>query len=371
MSKKLAIIGASYLQLPLVLKAKELGVETHCFAWEQGAVCKDYCDYFYPISVIEKEAILEECKRIGIDGITTIASDLPMPTIAYVSERLNLVSNPYEVSLNATNKGLMRNCFKNAGVPIPKFMNVNTKDETLSKELNYPVIVKPKDRSGSRGVTRVNHKTALEAAIKVALESSLVKEAIVEEFIEGQEVSVETISWKGKHYLLTITDKITSGAPNFVELEHHEPSNQNEKIQEKIREITIDSLNALGIKNGAGHTEVKIDCDGNVFVIEVGARMGGDFIGSHLVELSTGYDYVKGVIDVALNNLISPKLTKKQYAGVYFLCKQTEALMPYFNQKNDFEVAKELQDEDLKTALSSNDRSGYLIYRADKKIKLI
>ncbi len=86
MQKTLAIIGASYIQLPLVLKAKELGVQTICFAWEEGAVCKDVSDEFYPISIIEKEQILEVCRKEGIDGITTIATDVAVPTISYVAK---------------------------------------------------------------------------------------------------------------------------------------------------------------------------------------------------------------------------------------------------------------------------------------------
>ena len=97
MKKKLAIIGASYLQLPLVKKAKEMGLETICFAWEDGAVCKGLADQFYPFSIIEKERILQKCLEIGIDGITTIASDTAVVTVNYVASRMGLRSNPDEV----------------------------------------------------------------------------------------------------------------------------------------------------------------------------------------------------------------------------------------------------------------------------------
>jgi hypothetical protein len=84
--KKLAIVGAGYLQLPLVLKADEMGLETICFAWEEGAICKDYCSRYYPVSVIEKEAILNICRNEQIDGITSIASDVVVPTITYIGK---------------------------------------------------------------------------------------------------------------------------------------------------------------------------------------------------------------------------------------------------------------------------------------------
>lgn len=99
--------------------------------------------------------------------------------------------------------------------------------------------------------------------------------------------------------------------------------------------------------------------------------MGGDFIGSHLVELSTGYDFLKGVIDVALNQFQQPFSKKSKYAGVYFLCKETEHLLPFFKQKNDFDFQKDIQNLELKNITNSNDRSGYLIYQDNKRIELL
>jgi len=127
--KKLAVIGASYLQLPLVKKAKELGLEVHCFAWPEGAVCKDAADYFYPISIVEHEEILKVCQRVKIDGICTIASDVAAPTVAYVAEKMGLIANTYEASVRANNKFLMRNAFSAAGVPCPQYRMVTSVEE--------------------------------------------------------------------------------------------------------------------------------------------------------------------------------------------------------------------------------------------------
>ena len=370
MKKKLAIIGASYLQLPIVLKAKQMGVETHCFAWPEGAICKDFADFFYPISVLDKELILKKCEEINIDGITTIATDMAVPTICYVAEKMNLISNTYNSSIISTNKSEMRKAFEKGNCSIPKFIEVTNCIINL-KGFKFPLIVKPIDRSGSRGVTKVHCEKDLSEAINYAINDSFSKKAIVEEYIEGDEVSVETISWKGQHTILTITDKVTTGPPHFVELAHHQPSNLQTDIQEKIKGETIKCLNALEINYGASHSEFKITPDGEVFVIEVGARMGGDFIGSHLVELSTGYDFLKGVIDVALNQFQQPFPKKSKYAGVYFLCKETEHLLPFFKQKNDFDFQKDIQNLELKNITNSNDRSGYLIYQDNKRIELL
>ena len=288
--KTLAIIGASYLQRPLVEKAKAMGLRTICFAWAEGAVCKDIVDVFYPISIVEKEHILAICQQEHIDGICTIASDVAAPTVAYVAEQMGLVGNSYEASLKANNKYLMRQAFANAGVPCPQFCCVTQCEEDLVEQINtihstmhLPLIVKPSDRSGSLGVTKVNAWDELVPAIDQALSVSFKHEAMVEEYIEGDEISVEYISYNGIHYPLQITDKVTTGAPHFVELEHHQPSALPSTTCDEVHRITQQALTALGVTNGASHSEYRITADGRIYVMEIGARMGGDFIGSYFV----------------------------------------------------------------------------------------
>jgi biotin carboxylase len=367
---KLAIIGASYLQLPLVIKANEMNIETHCFAWPDGAVCADYADYFYPISILEKEEIFNKCKAIGIDGITSIATDMAVPTISFVAEKLNLIANSYYSALISTNKLLMRKAFQNYGCMAPNFIEFKEGNLSLS-QMFYPLIVKPVDRSGSRGVTRVESESELMNSINVAKAESFSSSVIIEEFIEGLEVSVESISWNGRHKILAITDKITTGAPHFVELGHHQPSNLPYYIQEKIKKQTVECLNALNIFFGASHSEFKINTHGEVFVIEVGARMGGDFIGSNLVELSTGFDFLTSTINIAIGKYEEPNLFFNKFSGVYYLSKETEKIYPYFQKENYFDYKKEIFNTDLKLINNSNDRSGYLIYQANNRIELL
>jgi biotin carboxylase len=274
--KKLAILGASYLQLPLVEKARQMGIETHVFAWDNPeAVCKSVADFFYPVSVLEKDAILEKCREIQIDGITTIATDICIPVIAYVAEELHLPGNSLETALKATHKGLMRQAFEKNGVNSPKSGTFTP--ESALPEFDFPLIVKPTDRSGSRGVTLVRNVSGLRAAIERACEESIEGKAVVEEYIEGDEVSVESISFQNEHYILAITDKVTTGSPYFVELEHHQPSVLSDQVQQNIRVETLKALKALQIENGASHAEFKITASGRVVAIEVGARLGGDF----------------------------------------------------------------------------------------------
>lgn len=369
--KKLAILGASYLQKPLVEKANELGIETHCFAWDnKDAICKNVAHYFYPISVLEKEPILKKCEEIKIDGITTIATDICVPTICFVAEKMNLISNSYLSGIISTNKAKMRAAFFLNDVNSPKSIALNKYKIEDFKGFEFPLIVKPTDRSGSRGVVKVSDFHELEIGIKIALEQSIEKQVVVEEFIGGVEVSVESISWRGEHYILAITDKITTGEPHFVELGHHQPSQLAESVKERIIAENLKALDALKIIFGASHSEFKILNNGRIVAIEVGGRMGGDFIGSHLVQLSTGYDFLKGVIDVSLNEFSKPQLKRKNFSGVYFLSKETEYLLPFFDKKNDFDFEKNLQNNELNYIRNSNDRSGYLIYKSDNKINL-
>lgn len=367
--KKIAIIGASYLQLPLVKKAREMGVESICFAWEDGAVCKDVCDQFYPVSTVDKDAILKICQEIEIDGITTIASDVAVLTVNYVAEKMGLIGNPDKYSETATNKYLMRQCFMEHDVPSPKFCLTDGTIPEMVNSFRYPVIVKPTDRSGSRGVEKVEDSKELQAAIERACKEAFQKKAVIEEFVEGREISVESISYKGKHFILQITDKVTTEAPFFVELEHHQPSTLSDDIKIRVKLIVLNALEALHIKYGASHAELKITEEGDIRVIEIGARMGGDFIGSDLVRLSTGYDFLKGVIEVALGNFEEPKLSEHNHSGVYFLCKETERLKPIIENYRNYPdiVEAEITDNKLRNIECSADRSGYLIYKADCK----
>lgn len=314
--KKIVIIGANNFQMPLIIKAKELGYETHVFAWAEGAVGADFADYFYPISIVEKDKILNKCKEIKPDAVISVASDLATLTVNYLADKLGLIGNSLECTKLSTNKYEMRNAFLTNGVSVPKFAKVaGTGKEETSKisDFSMPIIVKPTDRSGSRSINKIENweevesgklKEAIENAIKVSFE----KMAIIEEYIDGEEFSAESISYNGKHTLLAITRKRTTGAPHFIETGHIQPAGLDLEMVEKIKKEVFAGLNSLKITNGASHAEFKITSDGKVKIIEIGARMGGDCIGSDLVKISTGYDFLKMVIDVALGN--APDFTK-------------------------------------------------------------
>lgn len=297
---KIAIIGASDFQNPLILKAKERGIETHVFAWAAGDIGEHTADFFYPISIIEKDKILDQCRIIGIDGIASIGSDLANITVAYVAKSLGLVANSIECVICSTDKHRMRRAFEEAGDPSPRSIMVDNFDDRAADGFAYPVIVKPVDRSGSRGIVKVERPSDLPAAISVARTESFGGGVLIEEFAEGREFSVEYLSWQGSHRFLAVTEKFTTGAPHFIEMGHLQPARIGIDDQARIRSVVEHALDTLGIQYGASHAEIKISDEGEINIIEIGSRMGGDCIGSDLVELSTGYDYVNAVIDVAL-----------------------------------------------------------------------
>jgi len=369
--KKLAIIGASYLQEPIVRKAKEMGIYTICFAWADGATCAEICDKFYDISIIEKDQILNICQQEKIDGITTIASDTATVTVNYVASRMRLISNPDEYSEICTNKYKMRQCFLDNNLPSPKFTLAESVTEYDVTGFAYPLIVKPTDRSGSLGVEKVSDEQQLQMAINRAIENSFEHKAIIEEYVSGCEISVESISYDGNHTILQITDKVTTGEPYFVELEHHQPSSLSVEIQSKVKQVVLKALDAMHIRYGASHAELKISDNGDIRIIEIGARMGGDFIGSNLVQLSTGYDFVKGVIEVALETFTKPQLSTNRYAGVFFLSEETKYLIPVINDASQYPeiVEARITDNELKSVKCSGDRSGYIIYSSLNKVK--
>jgi biotin carboxylase len=337
---KLAILGASYLQVPLIKKANEMSLETHVFAWEEGAVGKELATHFYPISILDKEAILQKCKEVGIHGITAIGTDIAMIAVNYIAKELNLVGNSLEATLISTDKYEMRKALSFKNIPCPRFSFYEVDNFQNDEGFEFPLIVKPTDRSGSRGVTKVNSIVEANIAVRKALDNSINKRVIIEEFINGKnEFSVECISYKEEIYPLAITDKVTTGAPYFCELEHHQPAQISDELKNRIFQLTMDSLKALGLENGASHTEIILDENNNLYIVEVAGRMGGDFIGSHLVELSTGFDFLKATIDVSLGNFAFEKYAnpkKNKFSGVYFLSGQQGKIAEIVDNSEDF-----------------------------------
>lgn len=367
---KLAIIGASSGQLPLCKKAKELGYETLCFAWDKGAVCKDVVDHFYPISIFEEEEILNICRQEQVVGVVTNASDVTAEIASFLTTSLNLHGIDYSVFQKIKDKFFVRN--RTRGI-----FNLNKVTSFIyegQSNIPFPCVVKPVTGNGKKGVSFARNMTEFGNAVEYALREK--ERILVEEYIEGIEISVESISYEGKHYVLQITDKISSGPPHFLELGHHEPSLLPEMVKDKIRNIVPKILAAIGIENSATHIELKVDKNGNVYLIEVNPRGGGGNISNCLVMLSTGYDYLKGMIEVATGQFSIPEIILSQkFCGSYFVVPQNFSKMKqYFTSHFDWEYEKNVRDIDASTlsvATTNYDRIGYVTYLSDERLNLM
>ena len=314
MKKKLLIIGASVLQLPAIKKAKEMGLEVAVADYNPEAVGIQFADHYFNASTIDIEAIVRVAKEYNPDGIMTLATDMPMRSIAAATQALGIPGISMDSAIKSTDKIEMIKAFKNHGVASPWFFEIDTfsEIEKLKEAISYPCVMKPSDNSGSRGVTIINSSDELHDAYIYSSNQSRNGKVIIEEYLEGDEISVEIISYNGEPHILQVTDKLTTGAPYFVEMGHSQPSKFTGEILKRISDLAKSAVKAVGIQDSPAHVEMMVTKDGPK-MIELGARMGGDCITTHLVPLSTGIDMIKAAIDISLGNI--PDLEKKYNKG--------------------------------------------------------
>lgn len=327
MSKKIMILGASILQLPAIEKAKEMGLDVVVVDMNPEAV-----GFKVPgikkeiISTIDVPAIIEAANRHRIDGIMTLATDMPIRSVAAVAEDMGLIGIDMVTALKSTNKYEMRKALQQGNVPIPRFFKASNKEEYLEavSKFSVPFIVKPADSSGSRGVFEVkdimDHKLIIEA-YEYCRPFSKVGDVVVEEYMSGPEVSVETLSMDGVCHVIQITDKITTGAPHYVEMGHSQPTRHTKDISDRIAEVARAANKAIGIMNGPSHTEIIITNEGPK-VVELGARLGGDNITTHLVPLSTGINMVECCINIALGQKTDIESKWKKGSAIRYFTQQ-------------------------------------------------
>ena len=318
--KRIMILGASILQLPAIRKAKEMGCYVGVVDYNADAVGVREADEFYNISTIDVDGVVRVAQCFHPDGIMTLASDMPMRSVAEACKVLKLPGISPDTALKATDKGEMIKAFEAKDVAHPWYIIVPDPNgfEKVLNNVSFPCIMKPTDNSGSRGVVLCENRERLKAEYEYALHESRGGAVIIEEFLRGPEFSVEVMVVDGHPYVLQITDKMTTGAPHFVEMGHSQPTQQNEENQELIRELACKAVSAVGINVGPAHVEIILTKDGPKMV-ELGARMGGDCIATHLVPLSTGVDMVENSIKLACGEKvdITPKF-KKGAAIRYF-----------------------------------------------------
>ena len=337
MQKKIMIIGAGEMQTPVIRNAKELGLYVITIDGNINAQGNKYADLALEIDTNDKIKILEAAKKYEIDGILT-TSDYPVRVVAYVCDKLGLKGLSEKAAKISTNKYLLRECLYNNGIVTPKYQKISCIEDfkKLDSNLEFPLIIKPVDSSASRGIKKVENSSELSEAYDEAKKHSKSGDVLIEDFLIGPEYSVESLSQNGKITIVAITEKLTKGDAGtyFVEDKHLIPANISKYQQEEIQIMVSKAIKAIGLDNSASHTELKLTEKGPV-IIEIGARLGGDFITSDLVPLATGVNMLESVINISIENILNTEKSKNDFAGIQFINSEN-----YYSAKQHIENIK-------------------------------
>lgn len=378
------VLAAGLLQIPVIKKAREMGYYVIAVDDDGDAPGMELADKtIVPGGLMNEEKMLKIAKEEQIDGVIHPCSEVAMNVMGRINDELGLCGISKEIAIRATNKHLMREAFEAYGAPSPKsILTKNGEDawNIFCSELDVNAILKPSRNSGSRGIAKVEKGITKEEFVSLyqrALDESRDHQVLIEQFIEGPEFSVEVIVWKGTPYVLAVTDKKTTEAPYFVELGHNQPSVYSEEIQEKLKAGAIAGCKALGLTFCAAHCELKVQ-NGEAYLMEIGARMGGDFISTELTHLSSGIDMIAAAINVVLG--VEPDLNlveKKQCVCIRYFTptpgkvraiENEEAL----NRTDVYDAEIYVKPGDVVCEVKSSlDRSGHVIVTAQSSTEAI
>lgn len=373
--KKIMILGASALQIPAIRKAKELGYQIILVDYDENAVGFQLADVKLVVSTLDQEEVYRQALRYCPDVVITSTSDGPVRTAAYVNERLGKQPDlSYEDSLCATIKSYMRERLKENNVPIPDYYSVRNFEEFINsvRKLKRCCIVKPADNAGSRGVVSLDEperrtEEELRQTYEYSKRNSRNGIVMVEEFMKGPEVSVEAMTVNGETTIITITDKYITQPPYFVEIAHSEPSRLSMETQEQIRQVALQAISAIRLHNGPSHTEIKVTEDGPK-IVELAARLGGDFITSKLVPLSTGIDMVGASVLLATGEEVNLEKKWQKGAAIHFI-QGREGIIKNIRIDEEIHTLQGVEEvvidkkagDAVNGTKSSNDRLGYII----------
>lgn len=271
--RKIFILGGSNLQLDLILEAKKMLFYVIVLDMNKDCLGSKWCDEFLHIDICDKDAVLQKAKEYKIESILTSATELGNITACYVGEKLGLNTNSYECSINTTNKMRMKKIFEENSIKTASYKSFSTED-LISWEI-FPCIVKPIDSSGGRGVFYCENYDELVVNSKKSKSFSRSNKYLIEEYIKGEQFSCETISVNGQHQLIVITKEFIREIPYIVETHHQIPVEINKDLQENIEELVFKILDMFQIKYGAAHIEIRIDENGEIYVVELASRIGG------------------------------------------------------------------------------------------------
>lgn len=316
MNKRVMILGGNVLQTTAIKRAKELGYYVICVDYEPNNPGRQFADEYYNISTIDKESVLELARNLNIDGILAYATDVAAPTAAYVSEQLKLPTNPYQSVMVLTHKNLFRSFMKDHGFLVPDGgSSFNDREEAREyfQRLELPVMIKPVDSSGSKGVTKVMSPDGFDAAFDEAMSYSISKEIIIERFIQkvGYQIDGDGFIKDGKIAFFGVMDQHNNIELNpYAPIGLSYPSVQAQKTQQKAKSIIQGIFDKLGMRFGGFNFEYIVDIDGEVYLLEIGPRNGGNFI-PDTIKTALGIDMAEASIKACVGDNYDEALRKK------------------------------------------------------------
>jgi len=315
------MLGGAHSQIQAIKYAKKTGYYVITCDYLPNNPGHELSDEYYDISTTDKDGVLNLAKKLKIDGIIAYASDPSAPTAAYVADKLDLPGAPYNSVMTMSEKDLFRNFLKREGFNSPNFavyIDNNQMDVNKLKDLKFPVYVKPVDSSGSKGVTRVDDIVDLKGSIDYAMSFSRCNRVIVEEEIPSpyNQLHGDGFVYNGKLEFLALCDHHFKGE---VPIGSTYPSVLDEGIKGRIIEIVSKAVGLLGFQSGAVNVEARVTKEGKIHIMEIGPRSGGNYV-PQLMELGTGFDEVKAVVEASIGH--APEIEfkeKREYCFQYIM----------------------------------------------------
>ncbi|EKJ84958.1 isopentenyl diphosphate isomerase/L-lactate dehydrogenase-like FMN-dependent dehydrogenase [Leptospira meyeri] len=302
--KTILIIGGGLLQVPIIQTAKTMRLHTVVADMNPSSIGFQIADEAIVMSTKDVEGMVRESKKFvqntQIHGVITAGTDASM-TVAAVASALQLPGIRFVDAEAASNKVKMRQRLKEFGMPIPRFAAVwslqDAKDALDS--LTFPLVMKPADNMGARGVIKVNHKDDLTNAFRHAKKFCPTGELILEEYMEGPELSVDALAFQGQIRMTGIADRIIEREPYFIEVGHNMPSAMPKEVLDEVERVMAGGMRALGIHLGAGKGDIKVTKEG-VKIGEIAARLSGGFMSAFTYPLSTGVNLNRAALLISL-----------------------------------------------------------------------
>ena len=372
--KKVLIIGAGFLQDFVIKKAKTMGYEVYAVDADPNAIGFKHADHYGVVNIVDEKACLEYARVNNVDGVLTAATDYGVLTAAYVARELGLPGLKYEVAQLINNKYQVRKCLYENHVDDTEQayeVHEDTNIEELAQKIVYPVMVKPCDGSGSRGASRVDKADDLEEACKYAMDGSITHRAEIETFISGKEYGAETLVVNGKAHVLGIMQKWMTSPPYYAELGHAIPTDLKPEVEEKARNCVEKAIKALGVNFGSVNMDMLITEDGKVYIIDIGARMGGNMIGPCIIPYGTGVDYMAAMIQNAVGDSVDLRVKDKTAVATRLLAFDGGVVkmlpdMKEVEKKYDVEIYHHLEEGMKVNEYHTNlDGCGYIVAKAN------